>query len=197
MTLYDLLYKLQKQGKTVLGYEFFVSGNIFLGDEDRFCVKPGRDISTRLDKAALPPRMIDLGDSPYYVWVETKAAYKKLTQDESISEAKKFPRLLVFVSLQMEPQEFLNRYFGCMWDAVPPMEWNFVEAGQYTPYLDKLGCVIDFLEGGIPRSAKHTDYYMVRSKYGNEFAWGGDLTKDKLPDGLTVIDAPDFILSPD
>ena len=197
MTLYDLLYKLQKQGKPVLGYEFFVSGSIFLGDEDRFCVKPGRDISTRLDKAALPPRMIELGDSPYYVWVKTKADYKKLTQDENISEAKKFPRLLVFVSLQMEPEEFLRRYFGFMWNDVPPMEWNFVEAGQYTPYLDKLGCVIDFLEGGIPRSAKHMDYYMVRSKYGNKFAWGGDLSKDRLPDGLTVIDAPDLDFLPD
>ena len=197
MTLYDILQKLHRQGKPVLGYEFFVSGDVFLDDKQRFCVKPGRDISTRLDKATLPPRMIELGDSPCYVWVESADAYRKLTQDENISAAKKFPRLLVFVSLQMEPKEFLHRYFGCMWNDVPPMEWNFVEAGQYTPYLDKLGCVIDFLENGMPRSPQHMDYYKVRSEYGNEFAWAGDLSKDRLPKGLTVIDAPDLDFLPD
>lgn len=197
MTLYDLLKNLHKQGQPVLGYEFFVSGDVFLGDSDRFCVKPGRNISTRLDKVALPPRMIELGDSPYYVIVDSKPAYAKLTQDDNISEAKKFPRLLVFVSLKMEAQEFFHRYFGSKWDDIPPMEWNFVEAGQYTPYLDKLGCVIDFLEDGIPQYSAHMDYYMVRSKYGNEFAWGGTLGQDKLPDGLRIIDAPDNILSID
>lgn len=190
MTLLDLINKLMKEGKAVRRCEFFLRGDDYIDDEDLFCLKPGQDMSTHVDRAYLPPRMIELGDDPDYRWMENMAAYKKLTGAKEIPDYKKFPILLIHVPLDMKPTEFLDRYFGRKWNEVSPLEWSYVGGGGYTPYLDRIGCVVSFLEHGTPRSESRMNFYMVRSVYGTDFAWGGDIAKDKLPEGLSIINSP-------
>ena len=190
MTLLDLINKLQKEKKIVARWEFFLRGDDFIDDEDLFCLRPGRMLSTHIDQAYLPPRMIELGDAPRYVWIGSKEEYEKLTGAQDVPGGRRFPVLLIHVPLVLTAQGFVDRYFGKYWHEVSPTEWNYVEVGGYTPFLDRFGMVINYLERGIPRSESCMNFYFVRSPYGNDFAWGGDLSKDKLPEGLSLVGHP-------
>ena len=188
MTIIDLIRKLHKEGVVVLDYEIFTTTDI-IGIEDaalRWDANPGamRDVSHNID-----PGSIELGEKPSYLVCRDADEYEEHTGVE-LPKAM-YPRLLVCVNMETMV-EFSKRWKGHYWTDIPPLELRWSQVSYYNalPRLSKDGIFVGY-EDMLPGEHKGS-YYVLCDKYGNNYAWGGDLIKDGLPDGMTVDDAGKF-----
>ena len=56
------------------------------------------------------------------------------------------------------------------------------------PVLDAEGTLIDTAFDGEFSFMEPATYYLVRSEWGTDFAWTGDLSKDPIPAGLRLLE---------
>lgn len=188
MTLLDLIRDLHAQGKPVLDYDLFVCDNSALDMEDVVCLEPEYAVSRMLSSPDIPPQYIELGDKPRYLYAESNSDFRKLARPQLLSAIpKRFPRLLVGVFTD-RTEGFFSKYKGKLWKEIPPMELSWLSLdGFLLPALDAAGRLTGAVydnELGIDEPAS---FYTVRSEYGSEFAWQGDLARDPLPEGLRVV----------
>ena len=184
-SLLNLIRKLHADGKPVLAYDLFVCDNSLM--EAVEAVSVGFDDSTvRLGDPYIPPQYIDLGDAPCYVYVEDAKIYKSLTH-LSGKVPSRYPRLLVVVFTDRS-EGFFRRYLGKSWRDIPPIEIEWANGdGLLLPLLDASGIVTGFSYDGESGVGVGATYYRVRSEFGSDFAWQGDLSRDPLPDGLRIV----------
>ena len=185
MTLLDLIRTLHADGKPVVSYDLFICDNSMMLPEE--AVSVGFDDSTvRIGSPYIPPQYIDLGDSPSYVYVEDAKTYKRLTNMAG-KVPLRYPRLLVVV-FSDRSEGFYQRYLGKSWRDIPPMEIEWANSdGLLLPLLDASGIVTGFSYDGFSGVDTGATFYRVRSEWGTEFAWQGDLTRDHLPAGLRIV----------
>lgn len=189
MTLIDLIRKLHKERTLVLDYEVFTTtDNIGIDDAIyRWDVNPHvmRFISWNFN-----PGSMELGDKPDYLICHSAEEYEERTY--VLPPKGKYPRILVCVSIETMT-EFSNRWKGHYWRDIPPLELQWSEVSYYNalPRLSKDGIFIGY-QTTFP-DERDGSYYVLRDNYGNNYAWGGDLINDGLPDGLYVDDAEKFI----
>ena len=185
MTLLDLIRKLHSDGKPVAAYDLFVCDNALMGPEDAVSVGDD-DLSVRIADPYIPPQYLILGDFPSYVYVEDAKTYRNLTHLKGKIPSR-YPRLLVVLASDRNAG-FFKRYKGKHWKDIPPLEVAWATSDNLVELLlDKDGYFIDMAYAGYEGIDTPASYYPVRSSYGSEFAWQGDLARDPLPEGLRVV----------
>lgn len=189
MTIIDLIRKLYKEGTVVLDCEVFTTTDI-IGIEDaiwRWNVAP---FVMRNVLEDIAPGSIELGEKPDYLVCRSAEEYEEHTGVD-LPRAK-YPRLLVCVNRETMV-ELSRRWKGHYWKDIPPLEiqWSQVSFYDALPRISKDGIFVGY-EAMFPGELKGS-YYVLRDKYGNNCVWGGDLSKDDLPDGMTIDDAGKFI----
>lgn len=186
MTLLDLIRSLHEQGNPVVDYDVFVAENSACEMEDIVDSNFGMVVFRPKLSLMMPPGYIELGDKPRYLYIEDLQQYLRVTHaTENIPKA--FPRLLVGIFTDVT-FGFLPRYGGKNWREIPPIEIQWQEQNDLLlPALDAAGnlCGIVY-DGEIAIDAPAT-YYRVRTPYGSDFAWQGDLSRDPLPEGLRIV----------
>lgn len=191
MTLLDLIRYLHAEGRPVLDYDLYICDNSALNMEDVVDQTPGYSAATVLLSPGLPPKYIELGGTPRYLRVESLADYRRLTHATGTANRlpKRFPRLLVALfSDQSDGIGFLPRYRGKLWREIPPVELRcLMQDDLLTPVLDAEGKLTDLAYDNELAFMEPANYYFVRSEWGSDFAWQGDLARDPLPDGLTLV----------
>lgn len=187
MTLLTLIRNLHENNMTVLDYDLYISDNSALDMEDVVDQTPGCVTAEAMISPAIPPQYIELGDKPRYLYVESLAEYLRLTHAKE-RIPKRFPHLLVAVFTDRSGG-FLPRYKGKPWREIPPIELMWLTNDDMVlPVLDAAGTLIDLCYDNELALMEPATYYLARSEWGSEFAWQGDLAKDKLPTGLRLIE---------
>lgn len=187
MTLLELIRELQEAGKPVVAYDLFVCDNYMMRPEEAVSVGEYGDTTVRIADAFIPPLYLDLGDAPQYIYVEDAAAYQKLTRLKDKLPAR-YPRLMVVMFYNWNTG-FFKRYEGKNWREIPPIEVTWARTDSLMELLlDKDGNLVDIVYGGIVGIDTPATYYPVRTPYGSIFSWKGDITRDPLPEGLTMIE---------
>lgn len=189
MTIIDLIRKLHKEGTVVLDCEVFTTTDI-IGIEDaiwRWNVAP---FVMRNVLEDIAPGSVELGEKPDYLVCHNAEEYEDHTGVE-LPKAK-YPRLLVCVNRETMV-DFSKQWKGHYWKDIPPLElqWSQVSFYDALPRISKEGIFVGY-EATFPGEHRGS-YYVLRDRYGNICAWGGDLAKDDIPDGMTVEDAGKFI----
>ena len=192
MTLLDLIRSLHKDGTVLLSYELFTTDDV-VGIEDAIY---GWDRNPQVSRlrypgAVIDPGSVELGDKPEYLVCRSAEEYEDITY---VSPPKgPYPVLLVCVGLE-SMEAFSKRWKGRHWSEIPPLELRLSRADRCPYALPKLtrdGVFCGYQE--TTPDDRRGSYYVLRSRYGDFFAWDGDLLKDPLPDGMTVEDAGKFI----
>ena len=188
MTLLDLIRDLHDKGKPVLDYDLFVCDNSALDMEDVVCMIPEYAVSEMLRSPGVPPQYIELGSAPRYLYAESDSDFRKLTKPQLASKLPKlFPRLLVGVFTD-RTEGFFPRYTGKLWSEIPPVELRwFSQDDLLLPALDAAGCLTGAVYDNMVDLAEDATFYTVRSIYGSDFAWMGDIARDPLPEGLHLV----------
>ena len=178
MTLLDLIRKLHSDGVVVGSVSLFAVNDFVLDFEDAIrSAYPN-------DPSYIPPASLELGDDPKYIVCKNAAEYNKATTCRIVKAI--FPVLVVGLYPEKN-QDFLNKYRGCMWSDIPPVELRWTEAYMENalPALDRNGRFLFFTYMGETPDGP-ASYYTLRSDHGTEFAWQGDIMKDQIPAGLTL-----------
>lgn len=188
MTLLDLIRNLHADGKPVLDFDLFVCDSSAYDMEDVVRMERGYEIATGIDSPYIPPQYIELGDNPRYLYVRTFSEYSKLTAASGKFPAR-FPRLLVGI-FSDRTEGFFTRYKGKNWREIPPIELLWLSHDFLSLLaLDKDGNCTDFVYDNEIGADEPATFYTVRSEYGSDFAWLGDIARDPLPEGLCIVDA--------
>lgn len=186
MTLLDLIRDLHAEGKPVVDYEIFICDNSSLDMEDVVRQDHGSEVSTPLLSPPIPPQYFELGEKPRFLYVETVKEYLRVTKAQH-KIPKHFPYLLVGIFTD-RTGGFLPRYRGKSWRDIPPVELFFLtQDGLVLPALDASGNLIGLVYDNEIGYDTPATFYTVRSIYGSEFAWQGDISRDTLPDGLQIV----------
>lgn len=185
MTLLDLIRKLHSEGKPAVAYDLFICENSLMEPEEAVSVGDD-DTTVRIVDPFIPPQYLSLGDFPSYVYVEDAKTYRKLTHlKEKIPN--RYPRLLVALAADRNAG-FYQRYKGKNWKDIPPIEVQWAtEDNLVELLLDKDGNFREMAYAGYEGIDDAVTYYPVRSPSGAVFSWQGDITRDPLPEGLTLI----------
>lgn len=189
MTLLDLIRKLHNGGLPVLGYDLYIADNSALDMEDVIDRTPGYAAAEVMISPNIPPQNIELGGTPCFLRVESQEEYLRLTHAKETAEKipRRFPRLLVAVFSDRN-DGFLMCYKGKLWRKIPPEELRWIMYdGLLVPVLDAQGRLTDLAYDNELAYMEPANYYFVRSEWGTDFAWQGDLVKDPLPEGLSLI----------
>lgn len=187
MTLLDMIRSLHKEGQPVLDYDLYVCDNSALDMDELADQAREYNETTTMISPMIPPQYIELGDRPKYMYVETLEEYRSVTH-ASEKIPKRFPRLLVAVFSDRHGG-FLPRYKGKHWRDIPPMEICWLTQDELRlPVLDAEGYLIGTAYDGEFSFMEPATYYTVRSEWGNDFAWTGDLMKDPVPSGLRLLE---------
>lgn len=185
MTLLDLIRKLHEDGKPVLDYDLFVCDNSTMDMETVVDQTPGYECAAPIFSPDIPPQYIELGDNPRFLYAESISDFRKMVRSEN-TLPKRFPRLLVGVFSDYGTG-FFTRYKGRFWREIPPLELSWISHDALLlPALDSSG----FLTGAVYDNeiglGESATFYTVRSEYGSDFAWVGNVS-DPLPEGLHFV----------
>lgn len=187
MTLLDLIRTLHAEGKPTVDYDLFVCSNSALDMEELVDQSLEYNETFPMISPMIPPQYIELGDRSKYMYVKTLEEYLSVTH-ASEKIPKRFPRLLVAV-FSDRSGGFLPLYKGKHWRDIPPVEifW-LTQDDLLIPVLDAEGYLIDTAYDGEFSFMEPATYYTVRSEWGTDFAWTGDLSKDSIPAGLRLLE---------
>lgn len=187
MTLLDMIRTLHAVGQPVLDYDLYVCDNSALDMEELADYAREDNETTAMISPMIPPQYIELGDRPKTMYVKTLEEYLSVTHAKK-NIPKRFPRLLVAIFTDRSGG-FLPRYKGKHWRDIPPVEIFWLTQDELLiPVLDAEGFLIDTAYDGEFSFMEPATYYLVRSEWGTDFAWTGDLTKDRIPAGLRLLE---------
>jgi len=188
-SLLNLIRELHSQGQPVLDYDLYICDNSALPMEEVVDRTPGYVMAMPIFSPGIPPQYIDLGEKPRYLYVASAEEYPRLTHANKAKEKipMRYPRLLVAVFTDRS-DGFFRRYLGKSWREIPPIEIEWANSdGLLLPLLDAKGIVTGFSYDGESGVDTGATFYHVQSAFGSDFAWQGDLSRDPLPDGLTLV----------
>ena len=187
MTLLEMIRTLHAGGQPVLDYDLYVCDNSALTMDELADRALEDNETTALISPMIPPQYIELGDRPKTLYVKTLEEYLAVTHAKK-NIPKRFPRLLAAVFTDRSGG-FLPCYRGKNWRDIPPIEifW-LTRDGLLLPVLDAEGALIDTACDGEFSFMEPATYYTVRSEWGTDFAWTGDLARDPLPAGLRLLE---------
>lgn len=185
MTVLDLIRKLHAEGKPVVAYDLFIYDNFSMSTEDAVSASD-EDTTVRIADVYIPPQYLRIEDNPRYIYVEDSQTYKKLTRLKERIPIN-YPRLLLPLLYDWDVN-FFTRYIGKHWKDIPPVEVEWAKTTDYVELLlDKNGVFCKAAYDVNEVDDSDVSFYPVRTPYGAEFSWMGDIIKDPLPDGLTLI----------